>query len=275
MLAADGVAAAALHAGFGAAFSDYLLGPFQLTPQQWPQFLARQGVDLALSRVLMMDGAVRAFALAAPRPDIGHWRLAAMGVVPGSRGNGAAPALLDDFIARASAAGMQGVELECFEQNERALRLYRGRGFEPLHALYGYTHGGDPAGSEPTGVDDVELADAFEWIDDFKRGHGDLHFQVTPASLRALPGPLQAWRRGSAQLVFAQPGTGVLTVHCLLDAQPRQDDAQALAQALVHRHPTLEVKLPQLQRLDLGGAALERMGFQRLALHQLLMRRAA
>jgi ribosomal protein S18 acetylase RimI-like enzyme len=275
LLAAAAVAPAALHAAFAAAFADYLLGPFQLAPQQWPLFLARQGVDLAASRVALGDGAVRAFALVAPRPAIGHWRLATMGAVPQSRGSGAAPALLDDFIARAGAAGMEGVELECFEQNERALRLYQGRGFLPRHPLYGYTHRGAAAGPQPDGVTAVDLAGAFGWIEAFAREHRDLHFQVTPASLRALPLQLQAWRRGTAQLVFARSDGGALTVHSLLDAQPQQDDAQALALALLQGHPACEVRVPQLQRPDLGGAALERLGFQRLALNQLLLRRAA
>ena len=49
----DEIAPQALHAAFTAAFSDYLIGPFQIPPAQWPMFLARQGVDLALSRVAL------------------------------------------------------------------------------------------------------------------------------------------------------------------------------------------------------------------------------
>jgi ribosomal protein S18 acetylase RimI-like enzyme len=269
------IAPALLHQAFTAAFSDYLLGPFRLAPEQWPQFVGRQGVDLGPSRVALVKGELAAFALVAPRADIGHWRLATMGALPAARGSGAAPALLDDFIARAGAAGMAGVELECFEQNERALRLYRGRGFVPLHPLYGYSREGEACLPAPAGIDAIELDAAFGWIDALSRERRDLPLQVTPLSLRALPVPLQAWRRGTAQLVFSAAGSDALTVHSLLDARPAQDDAQALAGALLQRHPGLRVNVPQLQRPDLGGDALQRLGFERLPLNQLLMRRRA
>jgi ribosomal protein S18 acetylase RimI-like enzyme len=265
-----------LHEAFGAAFSDYLAGPFRIALHQWPQFLARQGVDLVRSRVALRRSRVLAFALAAPRADIAHWRLASMGALPQARGTGAAPALLDDFIARAGAAGMAGVELECFEQNERALRLYRGRGFEPLHALYGYTRDGEAL--PKAGADDdhaISLDDACQWIDAFSRDHHDLPFQITSPALRALPQQLRAWRHGTAQVVVSQAVAGTLNVQSLIDSRPRQDDAAALVAAVLARHRPHRMNVPQLQRLDLGGLALERLGFERQALNQLLLRRSS
>jgi hypothetical protein len=80
---ADAVASAALQRAFGLAFADYLIGPFVLSPEQWPGFLRRQGVDLSLSRVLTRSGEeVLAFAFVAPRPEIRRWRLATMGALP-------------------------------------------------------------------------------------------------------------------------------------------------------------------------------------------------
>jgi ribosomal protein S18 acetylase RimI-like enzyme len=274
-VSAETVAPPLLHAAFGAAFADYLNGPFNLPLDQWPQLLGRQVVDLALSRVAMQDGQVLAFAYTAQRPAIGHWRLAAMGAVPQARGSGAAAALLDDFIARAGAAGMQGVELECFAQNERALRLYRGRGFEPLHELHGWRRPADAqlAPAEGGSATPVALQDAFAWLDALAQERADLPLQVTPPSLRALPVALQAWRLASAMLVFSAGPAG-LTVHSLVDAQPAQRDAQALVAQLLARHPGQAVTVPQLQRPDLGGQALLRLGFERQPLHQLLLRRA-
>eukprot|EP01137_Pigoraptor_chileana_P018688 Opistho-2@78628 len=124
-----------LHAAFGLAFSDYLIGPFQVGLAQWPQFLARQGVDLGLSRALLRGETLLAFALVAPRAR--RWRLATMGAVPAARGSGAAPQLLDDFVQRARAAGLAEVELEVFAQNERALRLYQCRGLIAMQRMQG------------------------------------------------------------------------------------------------------------------------------------------
>lgn len=245
----------------------------------WPVFLARQGVDLAHSRVAMTGGAITAFALAAPRADHPAWRLGTMGALPQARGSGAAAALLDDFIERARGAGCQRVELECFAQNERGLRLYRSRGFEPVYALHGYRR---PAtdGIAATHAPDVGLAvqavaleEAFDWLTRYSRAGGDLPLQVTPPSLRALPVQLAAWRAGDAQLVAAESAPGQWTIYSLVDTQADQAGAQALAEHLIRTQPGATLLVPQLQRDNLGGQALQRLGFERLPLHQLWMRK--
>lgn len=267
------VPAHALHQAFVAAFSDYLIGPFELPLSQWDAFLARQGAQLADSRVAREGADILGFALAAPRPDIGHWRLATMGAPPAARGSGAAAALLDDFIVRAQAAGMAGVELECFAQNTRAQRLYTSRGFAPLHALHGYLMPARAQPPVPHTAAAVPLADAFAWLDAVSRARADLPLQVTPRSLAALPVALKAWRLGSAQLVFAQADATQLNIHSLVDTDPAQHHAEALAAQLLAAFPRQRISVPQLQRPDLGGEALQRLGFARQALHQVLMRR--
>lgn len=262
---------AQLHAAFTAAFADYLIGPFQLAPDQWPQFLARQGVDLALSQVALAQGAPVAFCLASPRPDCDSWRLGSMGALAAARGSGAAPALLDDFIARARAAGAAAVELECFAQNTRALRLYQSRGFGTVDALHGYQHAaGAPAAAIGNPLE-VDLQDAFAWLDACGAAGCPLPLQVTPRSLRALPA-LRAWRLGDAQAVVSAGADGRIQVHSLVDRRPAQHNAQALVGALLARHPESAFHVPQLQRHAVGGAALERLGFERLPLHQLWLR---
>ncbi len=274
IVAAESIAPARLHAAFGTAFADYLIGPFQVPLAQWPQFLARQGVDVGLSRVSLAAGEPIAFCLVAPRPEAGSWRLGTMGALPAARGSGAATALLDDFIARARAADARAVELECFAQNTRAMRLYQKAGFKTIDALYGYrSNTGAPRGA-PATPPVVELADALQWLDACREAGCPLPLQVTPRSLRALPVRLQAWRRGDAQLVFSQGDDGSLQVHSLVDRRPAQRDADELVAALLALHPGCSVHVPQLQRHAVGGAALERLGFERLPLHQAWMRRS-
>lgn len=272
---ADALAPARLHAAFAAAFSDYLIGPFTLPLDQWPVFLGRQGVDLALSRVMLENDSVLAFTLVAPRPALSSWRLAVMGAPPAARGGGAARALLDDFLVRAAAAGARRAELECFAQNERALRLYKGRGFEPVRALHGYARGAGaslpPAPAGPA-AEPVALAEAWDWLDARAAGL-ELPLQVTGVSLRTQPTVPLAWRRGGAQLVAHAAGETV-TVQSLVDPDPAQHDAQALAAHLLHAFPRHRIAVPQLQRRDLGGDALQRLGFETLPLHQVWMRRA-
>jgi ribosomal protein S18 acetylase RimI-like enzyme len=273
---ADALAPGRLHQAFAEAFADYLIGAFNLPLAQWPVFLARHGVDLALSRVQLAGEAVQAFALVAPRPSIGSWRLAVMGAAPAERGSGAAAALLDDFIRRAGAAGMRQAELECFAQNERAIRLYRGRGFEAVHALHGYARPAGLALDRPQVGDpheDVALASAWAWLDELSAARGDLPLQVTGESLRAQATVPQAWRRGTAQLVFLPADAATIQVQSLVDTDPAQQDAESLVAQLVAAFPERRIAVPQLQRADLGGDALLRLGFERLPLHQWLMRR--
>lgn len=269
LLPADQAEPAELHRAFGAAFSDYLIGPFHLGLAQWPLFTARQGVDLALSRVAHQAGRIAAFALVAPRAA--SWRLGTMGAVPEARGSGLAARLLDDFIARAHGAGLPRVELECFAQNERALRLYAARGFEVVSPLYGYATSAPAGAAQPLPAWAVTLEEAWQWLD----ASGDLPLQVTPVSLRALPVELQAWRLGAAQLVFSRAAPGGVTLHSLVDRDPAQRDAEALVRRLLQSCPGERVSVPQLQLPNVGGAALERLGFERLPLHQLWMVRAS
>ncbi len=275
LAAADTRSDAELHAANLAAFADYIAGPLQLTLDQWPSLLGRQGIDLALSRVAVVDGQVAAFAYACPRPESGRWRLAIMGATPAARGSGAAQALLDDFLARAQAAGMGAAELECFAQNERALRLYRSRGFDVVCPLNGWK----PADASPSPTRDagapavraVERADAFAWLAEANRRVEMLPFPNTHVSQSAQPRPLTFWRSGDALLVFSVVDGTPTTIHSLVDLDPALPGAHALARAVRRAHP--DVVAPPVLRDDLGGAALRRAGFELGALNQVLMKR--
>lgn len=275
LAAADTIAPALLHRTFREAFADYLIGPFLVPLAQWPAFLARQGVDLARSRVALHEGQPIAFALVAPRPAQTRWRLATMGALPAARGSGAAARLLDELLTRAAAQGQCGLELEVFAQNERALRLYRSRGFEPRHALHGFDA---PAtgveAAAPPAVDAVEVVDlaaGLDWLAQAERTIDDLPLQVCAPVVAALADPPQVWRHGPAQLVFGVPDEGAITVHSLIDPTPTQAGAQALLRALRALHPGRALRVPALQRDDLGGQALRRAGFTPQPLHQWLM----
>ena len=278
LVAADTLAQADLHAATLAAFADYLAGPFQMTPEQFPNFVARQGVDLSRSRVALHDGAIAAFGFVCPRPEVERWRLAVMGALPAARGTGAAPALLDDYVARAKAQGLPWVELECFAENERALRLYRSRGFEVVVALNGWKS--PEAGVAPAPVPvpvqagdlrEVDRATGFAWLAEANLRIDGLPFPNTDRCLAAQPRPLTFWQCGSAQLVFSVLEDTPVHVHSLIDLDAGLRDAGTLAQALRAAHA--DVFVPPVHRDDLGGTALARAGFVRHGLSQVLMKR--
>jgi GNAT superfamily N-acetyltransferase len=273
LVAADTRAAADLHAATVAAFADYLVGPFQMTLEQFPSFIGRQGVDLARSRVAVRDGAIEAFAFVCPRPEVGRWRLGVMGALPAARGGGAAPALLDDFIVRARGEGLPHAELECFAGNERALRLYRSRGFEVVCPLNGWKPAGAPAHVDaPAGtVREVDRVAAFAWLGEANQRIAWLPFPLTDRSLSAQPRPLTFWRCGRAQLAFSVVEGTPAQIHSLVDLDPSQRDAEVLARAVRTAHA--DVFAPPILRDDLGGDALCRAGFALHGMSQVLMKR--
>jgi ribosomal protein S18 acetylase RimI-like enzyme len=262
------------------AFADYLAGPFTLSGAQWPLFLARQGVDLALGRVAWQGDVALGFTLVAPRPEIGRWRVAMMGLLPDARGNGVANALLQDVSARAHACGMQ-LELECIAQNQRALNCYQRHGFSRVHALYGYEHVPDAPGAPradphaplPAPLLAVTPASAFDWLRAQQAQQRDLPLQTMPVSLAPVVAELLAWQCGQAQLIFRQSEPGQVIIHSLLDLHPAQADAEILVRELLARYGDQTIKMVPLQRLDVGGAALARAGLVQMAMSQWLMLR--
>ena len=274
---ADTIDPSDLRAACVEAFADYLVGPLTLSPAAWPEFLARQGVDLALSRVACdARGRPMAFAFVAPRPALSTWRLATMGAVPAARGNGSAPALLDDLAARAAEAGLRGLELEVFARNERACRLYRRHGFEIVAPLHGHDATADD-GSVPSIVplEPVPREHALETLARLEAS-GNLPFQLGSASL-ASSARWTAWQRGTALLAFADdasqsPGNRIV-IRSLVDTDPAQRDAEALARALRAVHPRHAITMPPLLPPALGADAMLRAGFARQPLHQWWMRR--
>lgn len=269
----DEVAPEILHAAFTGAFADYLIGPFQIPFAQWPMFLARQGVDLPLSRVALdAAGAPLAFAFVAQRPVSNRWRLATMGALPAARGTGAAPALLDDFIARAASAGLRAVELEVFAQNERARRLYEGRGFRRQHDLFGFVAEPGtiaPAPSTTGAPHAIDMPHLLGWLEAAEHRIPDLPLQVTAATIRHGI-DYHGWQTADSQIVFSLPDETVM-VHSFI--APRPDEARALIQAIAAVYPERRLRVPQLQREDLGGATLRALGAVPQPLHQQLMLR--
>jgi len=272
LVSADAFAPADLHAATVAGFADYLAGPFQMTLEQFSSFVGRQGIDVARSRVATIDGVIGAFGFVCPRPEVGRWRLGAMAALPAARGTGAAPALLDDFIERARTEGLAEVELECFAENDRALRLYRSRGFDVVCALNAWKAPETDAAARAPGPDvhTVDRADAFSWLVDANRRLGWMPFPNTDRSLAAQVRPLTFWRCGSALLAFSVVEGTPTQIHSLVDLDPALRDAETLARALLAARP--DAFAPPILRDDLGGEALRRAGFESHGMSQVLMR---
>ena len=115
--------------------------------------------------------------------------------------------------------------------------------------------------------------EAAQWASD--RDHDDqafLPWQVGGEAIQGLPGSVRAWRLGRAQMVFQESDT-VVSVPSLLEAGPGLSDARRLLEALRFKFPERSLRAPQLHRKNGAARAFEDSRWERMALHQLLMRR--
>lgn len=266
---AAAVPAASLCDAYNAAFADYVVPFPTLDESAWRGVVERQGVDLQLSVAACRGDMVMAFGLVTPRSGR-RMRVATMGARPEARGSGAAPALLDKLLAEARARGDAWAELEVFAQNERAFRLYRSRGFQPVCTLCGFERVGGGGCDAP--VAEVSREDGAPWATTFERDErGPLPWQVTGGAIACAPATQRVWRLAEAQVAWLM-GADTIVVMSVLDRDPTYADAARLLAVLAHRFPAHKLRGPQLHRETGPADAFERAGWTRSPLYQYLMR---
>jgi ribosomal protein S18 acetylase RimI-like enzyme len=273
IVAAASVSPEAVCDAFNAAFGDYLITFPTMDVDGWLGFVRRQGIDVAQSKVAVSGDAVVAFAMITPRP-LQRTRIAVMGARPATRGTGVAARLLDDAVAASVARRDRWIELEAFAQNERAVRLYRSRGFEADVELLGFIAqpGVGLANDEP--VRAVSRAEAAAWASAIDVEHPALlPWQVGGEAILAALGSPVLWRIGAAQMMFVETDASTLAVLGLIAREGADDDAVRLLAALRRRYPERLLRAPQIHRADGPARAFEAAGWERPPLHQFLMRR--
>lgn len=128
----DGVMAV-MEAAFGTRFGE------AWTRSQCAGILPMAGVSLTLAR-LPPDEVVAGFALV--RTIAGESELLLIAVSPDHHRQGIGTALLDDFLARARAAGVTRVHLEVRDGNAATV-MYRDAGFAPVGRRRNYYRASD------------------------------------------------------------------------------------------------------------------------------------
>jgi len=118
-----------------AAFGDYPVPVLDAPALE--SYLTETDVDLALSRVALVDGSPVSFCLGAVRGDAASIR--GEGTHPAHRRTGLGRLVLEETLAALAGAGATGVTLEVLNGNDAAMRLYRQSGFEQRRRLLGYT----------------------------------------------------------------------------------------------------------------------------------------
>lgn len=252
---------------FSRAFANYLTGTISLDAYSFAGFLARENVDLNLSLVAVRDSKPVGLACIARQ----GWssRLASMGVVPEAAGQGSGRWLLDQLIEQARARGDHMMELEAFEQNTPAIRLYKRAGFELMRRLYGYevdtAHG--LLGETLRPVDIAEVGRAVAYF-----GDRDLPWQISGINICRFSPPHVGYQMEHAYAVISAPTNPTIVIRALfvLPDFRRQGEAARLLSHLFAIYPDKRWVVPQVCPEEYGYI-YERFGFRRSPLNQYQM----
>lgn len=261
---------------FNNAFEGYVGGNVNFNTASFAHFLAQEGVDLSLSNIAVQDNQRVALALIARRGSAS--RLAAMGVAKDVQGQGTGKLLLAHSFKQACERGDRLYTLECIEQNERGVRLYKGAGFKTVRRLVSYRYSpSSPALSdrvgEQSGRSDLQAID-IPTIARLVCYHGapDLPWQVSGYTLARFGPPYVAVKQGPAYAVISSPVQDKIALRnvFVLPPQRSQGFGKRLMHSLVRRYPEKTWVVPAICPEEYGGF-FERVGFEPDRLSQFQM----
>lgn len=197
-------------------FEGYFL-PIYFNVEMFSNMLRKDGIDLAESRVLVLDDQPCGIALIACRRSIHSSRLAAMGIARDARGRGAGSWLMRVLIEEAYVRGDREMVLEVIEQNQPAVKLYRKYGFESVRRLVGYISRNKPVPELGKGeMQRVDLSELGQSI--AQHGLPDLPWQLSAESITQTNPPLHAYRKGPAYVAISNPEAEHIVIWSLLVA---------------------------------------------------------
>jgi GNAT superfamily N-acetyltransferase len=175
--------------------------------------LRKDGTDLTVSRVLLVDDQPCGIALIAHR----GWtsRLAAMGISRDTRGKGAGSWFMKELINEARQRGEREMVLEVIEQNEAAVRLYQRSGFQIVRRLIGFTcKSKNVRDGKKSELQEIDLREVSRLIS--QHGWPDLPWQLSGESIAQMNPPACAYRKGPAYIVVSNPAAEHVVIWSLL-----------------------------------------------------------
>jgi ribosomal protein S18 acetylase RimI-like enzyme len=173
---------------FTAAYEGYLV-PFSIDERTLRFMVDAYDLDLAASRVALLDGVPVGLANVALRGDRA-W-IGGIGITPFGRRRGIGEQLMRLVIDQARERGARIVQLEVIEGNDPALALYEKIGFEHVRHLGVWILDADPEARG--GAADTEVDAALERIRSLRRAPEPWQRDdETLARLRSLAPPLRA-----------------------------------------------------------------------------------
>ena len=228
----------------------------------------RDGIDLTISRILLVEGQPAGIALLARR----GWtsRLAAMGIATDMRGKGAGSWLMQQLIAEACARGEQEMLLEVIEHNDAAVHLYEKCGFEVVRRLISFVRK-DAWEEETQEVEEIDIHAAAHLIAQY--GLLNLPWQCSAESIAQFNPPMRAYKNERAYMVISNPEAHDIAIWSLLvEPQVRGNGLGVrMLKAMMAHHPGKTWHVPAILPEELGKV-FERSGFVREELSQWQMK---
>ncbi|MEM9595129.1 MAG: N-acetyltransferase [Acidobacteriota bacterium] len=255
---------------FSRGFEGYFV-PIAETPEGLAARLRYDSLDLALSRVALVDGRPGGILFTAVR----GWRcrIAAMGVVAEARRRGVGRRLMEGAIDACRGAGMRRMVLEVIEQNGPAVGLYRSLGFEVERRLVGYELPTPGPGVSPGegGGPPLEEIDPWEVGRRITQdGDEGLPWQLTADTLGTRGLDLAAFRFDEAFALVHDRGDGAVVLEALVVSKGlrRGGLGSRMVHALGERYPGRPWRIPGRVPEDLAPSFFAGLGFRPLPISQ-------
>ena len=257
-----------LAALFNEAFAGYIGGNVNFTAAALARFMSRDNVDLELSQVFYRDDQPVGFGYVARQ----GWtsRLAAFGVIPSAAGAGVGKAAMTAMVEQARGRRDRDYLLEVIEQNERAVKLYKGVGFEIMRRLVGYA--AENPNGEAADLRQIDIPSAARVV--VQHGALDLPWQMAGATVMRLTPPDVAFELDGAYAVISNPEAPGIALRALIVPLElrRQGRATRLLRALFAAYPQKKWVVSATCPEEIGGELLASLGFERQAISQWQMR---
>ena len=191
-------------------FEEYFV-PITFNLSAFLNMIRRDGIDLTVSRVLLVEGEPTGIALLARR----GWtsRLAAMGIARGNRGMGAGSWFMKQLINEASQRGEREMWLEVIEQNEPAVKLYQKYSFQTVRRLIGLIRK-DAVEEEQSTLQEIDLREMGRLIS--QHGSTNLPWQLSGESIAQMNPPARAYCKGQAYIAISNPEAERVVIWSLL-----------------------------------------------------------
>jgi len=248
-------------------FENYLV-PVTFNLLQFLTMIRKDSVDLAASRVLLVDEQPAGIALIARR----GWtsRLAAMGIVQSMRGKGTGSWFMENLIREARERNDRDMVLEVIEQNASAVKLYQKCGFHSVRRLIGLIRKAAKEQMKKS-ITELDLREAGSLVS--QHGLSDLPWQLAGETIAHLNPTARAYRNGSAMVVISNPNVEHVVIWSLLvETQSRgQQLSVDMLKSLVAHHPGKTWHVPAIFPEEFLKI-FDRAGFEKEELTQWQMR---